>query len=181
MITYQEATLADAEAIAQLHAQSWQQHYRGIMHDEYLNGAVHEDRQTIWAERLRCPSVTQHIVLAVNQSELCGFACTYAQHDPQWGALLDNLHVSSTWQGKGIGRSLLQQSARWVSEQAVSEGLYLWVFEKNTAARAFYDQQGGINRDQTIVDNPGGGQAQIFRYAWPDLSTLTAHNPTACR
>ena len=181
MITYQEATLADAEAIAQLHAQSWRHHYRGIMRDAYLDHAVHEDRQTVWVERLLRPSVTQHVVLAVNQSELCGFACTYAQHDPQWGALLDNLHVSSTWQGKGIGRSLLQQSAQWVSEQAVSEGLYLWVFEKNTAARAFYDQQGGIKQDQTIVDNPGGGQAAIFRYVWPELSTLTAHNPTACR
>ena len=180
MITYQEATLADAEAIAQLHAQSWQQHYRGIMRDDYLDDAVHKNRQTVWLERLHNLSVAQHIVLAVNRSELCGFACTYAQHDAQWGALLDNLHVSSAWQGKGIGRSLLQQSARWVSERAVSEGLYLWVFEKNVVARAFYDQQGGMKQEQITVDNPGGGKATIFRYVWTDLSLLTARNPTAC-
>ncbi|MGB3850078.1 MAG: hypothetical protein WA958_08940 [Tunicatimonas sp.] len=61
MITYRAATLADAEAIAQLHAQSWQQHYRGIMRDDYLDHSVREDRQAVWAERLKSPTVNQHI------------------------------------------------------------------------------------------------------------------------
>ena len=132
-----------------------------------------EDRRKVWTERLRSPPVTQHITLAIDQDELCGFACTYAQHDPQWGALLDNLHVSSAWQSKGVGRALMRQTARWIIGQKEPEGLYLWVFEKNTAARAFYDQQGGVRQESVTVDNPGGGQAEVFRYVWPDLALLT--------
>ncbi len=172
MLTYREATLADAKAIARLHAQSWQQHFRGILRDEYLARTVHEDRQSIWAERLQHPSAKQHVILALDQGEPCGFACTYALHDPQWGALLDNLHVLADWQGRGIGQALMRQSAQWVQQQPSPEGLYLWVFEANVAASAFYERNGGVRQERIIVDNPGGGQAPVFRYVWPDLAVL---------
>ena len=173
-MTYREATPEDAKAIATLHARSWQQHYRGILRDVYLDQDVAADRQAVWHERFQVPSSTQHVVVATEEDVIGGFACTYAEHDPQWGALLDNLHVTSDWQGRGVGRALMQRSAQWVQQQAAGEGLYLWVFEKNTAARAFYDRQGGINQEKTTVENPGGGTAMIFRYVWSDLSRLTS-------
>ena len=172
MITYREALLADADAIAALHARSWQQHYRGILRDAYLDREVEEDRRAVWHERFQHPKPTQYVVVADEEGLINGFACIYAQHDPQWGALLDNLHVSPHWQGRGVGRALMQASAQWVRQQEKEEGLYLWVFEKNTAARAFYDSVGGTHQERTIVDNPDGGQGVVFRYVWPDVTSL---------
>ena len=172
MIQYREATLKDYDAISRLHAQSWQQHYRGILHDTYLDQEVEEDRRAVWHERLRHPLPTQHIVVACEGAAIGGFACTFAQHDPQWGALLDNLHVTSAWQGRGVGRALMQASARWVQQQEVREGLHLWVYEANAAARVFYKRMGGVRQEKKMVDNPGGGQALIFRYTWTDLAAL---------
>ena len=172
MITYREATPEEAGTIAQLHARSWQQHYQGILRDAYLSVEVHEDRLAVWHERFRHPKETQHIIVATSQGDLCGFACTYVRHDPQWGALLDNLHVVPSWQGQGVGRTLMQASARWVKQQNATEGIYLWVFEENTAARAFYERLGGVNQEKATVDNPGGGQASVFRYVWADPSSL---------
>ena len=172
MITYRTATLGDAEAIARLHARSWQQHYRGILRDAYLDEDVVDDRRSVWHERLQHPDDEQHVVVATEDDTLGGFVCTYAEHDPQWGALLDNLHVIPEWQGRGVGRALMQAAARWVEQQETAEGLYLWVFEQNTAARAFYDRMGGVNKETATVENPGGGEATIFRYVWPEVSAL---------
>lgn len=173
MITYRPAIPADADAIARLHAYSWQQHYRGILRDTYLDHEIEADRRAVWRERFQRPKDTQHIIVATDKDKVGGFACTYAQDDPTWGALLDNLHVSADWQGRGVGRALMQRSAQWVQRQASPEGLYLWVFEANTAARAFYERRGGVRQESVIVDNPGGGQAPVFRYVWSDLNLLT--------
>ena len=171
MIVYRTATRADASAIAQLHARSWQQHYRGILSDTYLDNEVLPDRQRVWHERFARPSTRQHIIVA-HEEELGGFACAYRQHDPQWGALLDNLHVVPAGQGQGVGRALMRATAQWLQQQSPSEGLYLWVFEANTAARAFYERQGGVCQEKAVVDNPDGSSASVFRYVWTDLSRL---------
>nr|WKN38420.1 GNAT family N-acetyltransferase [Tunicatimonas sp. TK19036] len=175
MITYREATSKDAEAIAQLHAQSWQQHYRGIMSDTYLDHKVLNDRIEVWQERFRNPKATQHIIVATEDEKLCGFACTYTDDDPKWGTLLDNLHVLPPWQGRSIGKALICQSAKWAQQQDAETGFYLWVFEENTAARAFYERMGGINQEKVIVNNPDGGTAPVFRYVWPDPTVLINH------
>lgn len=172
MITYREAIPKDADAIARLHAQSWQQHYRGIMRDDYLDQQVLDDRLAVWRERFSHPKATQHIIVAVEDEKLCGFACTYSHYDPQWGALLDNLHVLPAWQGRGVGKALISASAQWASQQDAKAGFYLWVFEENTKARAFYDSQGAVNQEKVMVDNPDGGKAPVFRYVWAEPALL---------
>ena len=47
MIEYRSAELSDANAIANLHARSWREHYRGSFDDAFLDGdLVGERRQT---------------------------------------------------------------------------------------------------------------------------------------
>ena len=172
MISYREATPQDADILAQMHTQSWRHRYRGILLDAYLEKEVEADRLRVWRERLGDPSTTQHIVIAMEGKAPAGFACIYAQHDPQWGALLDNLHVLPAWQGRGIGRALMDKAARWVNGQAPDEGLYLWVYEQNEGAISFYERAGGVRQEVTVVDNPGGGQGTVWRYVWPTPQTL---------
>ena len=172
MITYREATSEDADAIAQLHAQSWQQHYRGILSDTYLNEQANDDRREVWQERFRNPEETQHIIVATEDEKLCGLACTYLHRDAQWGALLDNLHVLPPWQGQGAGKKLICASAEWALKQDPETGFYLWVFEANTPARKFYERMGAMNQEKTMVNNPDGSTAPVLRYVWPDPSLL---------
>ena len=63
---------------------------------------------------------------------------------PSLTALLDNLHVIPEKHGRGIGRQLMAAVAQWVAERAPDATLYLWVFEKNVAAREFYRKLGAI-------------------------------------
>ncbi len=172
MISYRTAHLTDTEAIAQLHTQSWQQHYRGILLDTYLDEVVQADRQAIWQARGQHPDSTQRVTVAYNGDQLVGFACLYTDHDPVEGALLDNLHVAARQQGRGIGRELIRLSAE-CARQAGDQRMYLWVYEQNESARAFYTKAGGTCQDKATVDNPGGGQATVLRYVWSDLLKLT--------
>ena len=172
MITYRAATADDAEPIAQLHSLSWQQNYRGIWRDEFLNGPVIENRQTLWQERLIKPASNQYVAVAMSGESICGFACAYAGENSTWGTLLDNLHVHPNQKGQGIGTALVQLAARWAQFQVPEAGLYLWVLTQNINARKFYDQLGGINQEMASLKNPDESYSDCYRYVWTDLQKL---------
>lgn len=173
MITYStNATLEDAPAIADLHATSWEIHYRGMMTDHYLDHEVRQDRLEVWTERLSNPNEKQHIIMAKENEELVGFTCVFAEESLEWGALLDNIHVLPGHQGKGIGKELLQRAAKWVFAQDPAAKLYLLVFEKNVPSRKFYERMGGIHQELMQYQNQDGGFAPVYRITWPDLDVL---------
>ena len=167
-ITYRPATVADADRIAVLHARSWQQTYRGIMPDEFLNNEVDAERLEIWQERFAEQPPDRHIIVAEGGNQLVGFACVFMDSDPVYGALLDNLHVAKPGKGRGIGRSLIKQAAEWVQQQDPASPFYLWVYEQNHPARVFYDGLGAVNHEAVP-----GDYGVVLRYGWPDTQKLT--------
>jgi ribosomal protein S18 acetylase RimI-like enzyme len=172
MLTLRPAQFADYPAIAALHAANWQQTYRGILSDEYLDHEVEADRLAVWYGRLQNPSPNQRLTLAVQDGTLVGFCCTFLDDDPVYGSLIDNLHVAAGLRHGGMGRQLMMDAARHVQAEARHPGLYLWVFERN--ARTAYDRLGGVHAETVEKKNEDGTTAVILRYVWPDASVLLA-------
>lgn len=170
MIHYRVATQADYQAIAALHAKSWQLHYRGIFSDHYLDKEIIEERLNIWRERFNNPSDNQYIILAEERGEVCGFAGAYLNHHAEWGALLDNLHVLPKWQGTGMGKKLMQESAKWIHQQDPEAYMYLWVLEQNTSAKGFYTYLGAEIVEKSTSTNPDGTKSPILCCLWKDLA-----------
>jgi GNAT superfamily N-acetyltransferase len=172
-VAHRPATARDAAAIAGLHADSWRRHYRGAYSDEFLDGDVFADRLAVWTERLnRADRSDECTIIAELDRSIVGLAHTILNEDPQWGALLDNLHVRHDLKGGGIGTRLMEETARAVIERRPSSGLFLWVLEGNKAAQAFYEAKGGRRADRKTSEAPGGGTITGFRYVWPDPSVL---------
>jgi len=170
---YPIAHLSDWEVIARLHAQSWQQHYRGSFSDHYLNQEVLADRRTVWEQRLKNPAANQHVVLAKEAGILYGFVCVYFDESPEWGSLLDNIHVDHQFAGQGIGKALMQKAASTLLEQADSKSMYLLVLEKNVPAHRFYERLGGVAYDPVLMDTPGdGAPAKVIRFYWEDVGVI---------
>jgi ribosomal protein S18 acetylase RimI-like enzyme len=167
-----DATAGDVDAIARLHADSWRRNYRGSYSDEFLDGAVVEDRRTVWTERLVQPTPNRCTIVAEQEGAVVGFVHVVLDADPTWGALLDNLHVSHELKRSGIGAQLMAAGATAVLERAPSPRLYLWVLEPNTAAQAFYEACGGTRVGREERRSPAGDPVVAFRYAWPDASVL---------
>src|SRR3954449_11637483 len=91
--SFRLANSSDAAAVAHLHADSWRRHYRGAYSDGFLDGDVVADRLAVWSDRLGTADPRRCTILA-EDGGLIGFANTFLDHDPEWGALLDNLHVA---------------------------------------------------------------------------------------
>lgn len=173
-ITLREATLADAPAIAALHAESWRFAYRGAYSDEYLDGDVFQDRARVWQERLSSPPPNQYIILAEDADGLVGFACAYGADDERWGTLVDNLHVRPDRHRQGTGKRLLAEVAAWCLTEHAGSGLYLWVLEQNARARRFYESLGAKDVESKSSVPPGGGTTVPHRYVW-SRDELIAH------
>jgi len=174
-----DATPDDVDAIARLHADSWRRNYRGAYSDEFLDGGVVADRLATWTDRLAPAATTSTCtIVAELDGVVIGFAHTVVDDDPQWGSLVDNLHVAHGAQRRGIGSRLMSASARAVLARTLSSGLYLWVLKQNTAAQTFYESIGGSRAGEKISQSPAGDRIEAFRYAWPDATTLLTSETT---
>lgn len=177
-VRFRSAEPGDAGAVAALHADSWRQHYRGAFSDAFLDGDVETYLREQWTGRLAAGDQRACTILAEHDGAVVGLAHTILGEHPTWGALLDNLHVAYWLKRQGIGTRLLALTARTVVDEAPGSGLYLWVLEQNTRARAFYAAQGGECVGRRRAEPPGGDPARLngtpigLRIAWRDPSAL---------
>lgn len=172
-MTIRAAGLADAGVIAQLHTRSWQSAYRGILSDDFLQGPLPENRRVLWHGRLAEPDRTDQIVLVDEQEgAIRGFACAYLEADPEWGCLLDNLHVVPDLKGKGLGRQLMTAVAEQLWRSNPSGRLHLFAYEQNSGARRFYERLGGVVTLRHAELAPDGTEVNVVRYCWSELSGL---------
>jgi ribosomal protein S18 acetylase RimI-like enzyme len=78
-------------------------------------------------------------------------------------AFVDHLYVSPELQNLGVGSALLERA-----KARRPGGLELWVFQKNEAARRFYERHGFEVVERTDGTAPGGNEEREpdVRYAW---------------
>jgi GNAT superfamily N-acetyltransferase len=152
-----------APLVARLHADSWKIAYRGLFSDDYLDHEVDAERLVHW--RSRVPELTAgcgEIFLARLGDKAVGFACIEIGPEREWGAYVDNLHVLPDLRGQRIGCLLLEHAAGWARQHGQAQ-LYLWVFEGNLQARAFYAREGWLAAERNEQAIPGGGMRPMWR------------------
>lgn len=174
MIEYRLAGASDAEAIADLHARSWRENYRGSFRDAFLDGDLLGERLRVWRDRLDRPPDNQLVLVAVDDTELAGFVCAYGAHDPRWGSLVDNLHVARAFRRNGIGMALMRRAGARLASRYPESEVYLLVLEVNASARRFYAHLGGRNAGTSTMETHGGAMVRSCRYTWPRPDRLSA-------
>lgn len=172
MITYRKANTTDINSIARLHAESWRFNYRGILDDHFLDNEVLENRKQVWSERMYSGDIFMKIILAEDGNLLIGFGCLYLNHDTEYGALLDNLHVSKSYSGKGIGTHIIQVFAAEIFNSGKRKDMYLWVLEENTRAIRLYEKLKGQEKGMALETGLGSKQVPKYRYYWPSVDIL---------
>lgn len=178
MISIQQATSKDIDAIAALHTKSWKKSYKNILSDDYLENHALEDRQKVWQKRLKVENPTlnlnQCVLTAKDGESLVAFVCLFANYDEKFAAYLDNLHVNPDFQGRGLGKQLMQQAALWFVENTDNKSMFLWVFEANHDACKFYDALGGVQYEVSDELMPDGNYITSVRYVWENVSVLSS-------
>lgn len=163
----------DLADLAKLHAQSWQQTYKGMLSEDYLATKVVEDRLLLWQKRLMTPEAGQKVVVAIADGELIGFICLMESYTQEF-CLLDNLHVSANAQGKGVAKQLIYHGLNSLKLE-LDKGLSLEVLLNNHKAIRFYESLGGIKEKQQMWLAPCGSKVEELIYQWPSIKALLTH------
>jgi GNAT superfamily N-acetyltransferase len=190
-----EATEMDALDVAAIHASSWRSAYRGLLSEHYLTHDVDADRSRVWQRRFaELGREDFNVFIAQEADRAVGFACVFME-EPAPTVLIDNLHVIPEKQGGGIGRQLMASVAEWVAAREPDARVYLWVFEKNLAARGFYRRLGAVETGVQEHETPDGLRLPAIRCEWEtpealrrnatgaasdaaaDVTTEAAHSP----
>jgi ribosomal protein S18 acetylase RimI-like enzyme len=144
-IAVREAAPADAEEIAALGARTFYSTYASNNTPENIDAYISDsfNTETIVSELEDPRSV---FLLVVRDNLNIGFAKVIKSETPDCvdgpdPIELERIYVDASHQGGGIGAKLMQA----VMDYARGEGcgcVWLGVWEKNTAARGFYERQG---------------------------------------
>ncbi len=160
------AEYSDFELIAALHVRSWKAHYQGLLNQEYLENEALSDRLVIWQTRLTNPPFNQHILLLEDEGNLLGFICAFGNHDFERGSIIESLHIEPEYRGRGLGKMLIREMAKWIDHYFPDNGVYLEVLEQNQQAIDFYDHIGGEHQVEQLWKAPCGNEIPEFVYAW---------------
>ncbi|MGI8855958.1 MAG: GNAT family N-acetyltransferase [Thermomicrobiales bacterium] len=101
-------------------------------------------------------SGSRAIYVAEVAGTIVGFATLMAGHTPAYSMLvrrktatLENLVVTQTHRGTGVGRALFQACVEWAERQG-ADSLDLLVWEFNDYARRFYERRGMATLNRTM-------------------------------
>lgn len=170
-VQIRRATLADAEATAAVHRDSWQWAYRGQIPDAYLAGLSspenHERREAMWRTALADERADrQSWWVAEDEGRIVGFAGGGPSRDadatPDVGEV-DAIYLDQSAAGRGIGRSLFAAAVDDLRRQGYRTAT-LWVLETNARARRFYEAAGWRPDGTTKTEERPGLTLHEVRY-----------------
>jgi len=166
------ATIKDSSRIADIHTASWRYSYTGILSDKYLLENVPEERSISWKKSLESTQKNQCIIIAEYDEKVIGFICVLLDKDPLLGSYIDNLHIDTSHQSRGIGKALLAKAAEWCYEQSPKSGLFLLVTQQNKRAQEFYTRLGGHKQQTDSWVAPEGTIVPTYRFVWQSMADL---------
>ena len=155
-MTIRRAVPDDAEALAHLHLDVWDDAYTGLMPQQIL-----DDRRTKVDERVeRWRTILEgdHATLVAEGPDgLVGFVSAGPGRDNDVDTELElmALYVRAAWWGTGVGYVLFQEA---VGDRAA----YLWVLAGNDRAIHFYERQ-GFRLDGTEDEHDEGLHVRMVR------------------
>lgn len=118
-----------------VHCTAWQEAYRGIVCDRYL------DTMTVEATTARARNFPENTLVAKDNDKVVGFAVYGPSRDedlPDAGEV-EAIYVLSEYYNHKIGYRLMNEALSRLSEYKI---VFLWVFEKNERAISFYRKYG---------------------------------------
>lgn len=163
----------DAAELADVHIRAWHETYRGIMPDKTLDDLSFERSRQAWTKRLTALPDRHFVAVAVDEDDkVVGFASAGPKRLPELPADGEIFAINLVREAKlhRFGAQLMHAAAQHLVQQGF-ESAGLWVLERNTSARAFYERLGGTVETRREQDF-GGTALTEFAIHWPDARTL---------
>jgi len=164
------ATLADADDIARVQTESWQQAYRGILPDRVLDHIDVGQRAASRRSILRDTSSLHLVAYETTRGELVGFCdAGVARRRGPWAGEVYAIYLLHHARRYGLGRELFERVIPWLVGCGLPS-MIVWVLERNTHARRFYEALGGRSGPR-LASSVGGFPVVEVGYVWERLPT----------
>ncbi|MFP7332039.1 GNAT family N-acetyltransferase [Shouchella clausii] len=154
----------DIEGIAKVHVDSWQETYKGIIPDQFLESLTYESREKGWEELIADPR-QEILVVENNAGEIVGFVSGVMQEDKRTGEL-KAIYLLKEEHGKGIGRQLVRMLFSRLKAKGC-ETIFVEVLAQNDACR-FYEKLNAKWHATTSIAI-AGKLLRLCVYKWEDV------------
>ena len=154
------ADIDDVHGVARVHVRAWQDTYRGVMPDEFLDSLDLERRAEVARRTIENPRTA--LFVAERDHAIVGFSMLGPTIEEGWGELLA-IYADPAYLGKGVGHELMGTSVAWFLDSGFPRAL-LWVLDSNERARTFYEREGWSLARAIKVEPIGGVDITHVRY-----------------
>lgn len=134
------ADFKDVEQIARLHVENVRRTHEGYS-EVYLNRFNEERQKKAWTKyinRRDCRTIVYEC-----EGAIIGFAAICLFYNQEYPGMLDFLHVSEWFEGKGIGTQLVKSACTLFASEGFKRML-IFCKEENHRARQFYQKFGTV-------------------------------------
>lgn len=164
MLDVRPAVAGDAMSVAEVAVRSWQEAYRGLVDQAYLDGLRPEDRARRY-DFGNGDAGERHTLVAVDDGAICGHITVGRSRDDDmagsgevWAVYVDPLRWRS-----GVGRALLAAGCDHLSKAGYPRA-HLWVISGNLRARGVYERTGWRADGRERVEQIGGSSVHEVSY-----------------
>lgn len=150
-IIIRESTLSDANDVAAIHVKSWQQSYRSIIDEYYLQNISFSDRLELRKKILQSNDPNQIHLVAVYEETIIGFcdAGSAFEDTANYRGEIYAIYLLEEFKKLGVGQRLLQAAHEFLAQKKLLPYV-AWVLKVNHSACAFYQKNGGIVSGEKI-------------------------------
>ncbi|SPL69269.1 GNAT family N-acetyltransferase [Acinetobacter stercoris] len=154
------ANVEDAKHIAQVHVQSWQETYQGMVDQAIIDSKTLEKRTTMW--KMVLADSQQRVWVYEENDNILGFSDVCFSPSKR-DAELKAIYILKEAQGKGVGSHFLNELFKILKQQKY-QSLSVYVFQKNPS-RYFYEKFGAKLVGEADASDYGKGLKELH-YIW---------------
>ncbi|GAE36213.1 GNAT family N-acetyltransferase [Halalkalibacter akibai] len=161
-----KAVIADAKGIGKVHVDSWKTTYENIVPAEFLSNLTYESREKVWINEIPKGGV---YVAENSVGEIVGFSSGGKERSGKYKGFdgeLYAIYILKKYQGKGIGKALVQPIINEITGMGLNSMLVLVL--KDNSSRLFYEALGGKKLDEVEI-KIAGKRLSEYVYGWRDV------------
>lgn len=164
------ARATDADSIADIFVDSWQETYAGILPTTALSRMSRSDQKHQWTRTIHQSSLRSPVFVAADaDANIYGFASAGPSRDLilPYDAEIYTLYIAPGFTGQGLGTALVQSVFRLFSKSSY-RSVIIWALAENPS-RFFYEAIGG--KPVAERQHPVWGEAyREIAYGWSELN-----------
>jgi GNAT superfamily N-acetyltransferase len=163
----------DAEGIAKVHVQGWQEAYVGHLPQHVLDRQSVPARLRMWQGLLQEPPSNRWTFVAIDPSAgIVGFAGGVRAKPVMFGPAfkVPVLYVLQSHLRRGLGRKLMHTLGGTMAQHS-SGAVALWSLASNQSARTFYEAIGG-RLVSVLTETDSNGRLALAGYRWRGAAEL---------